>query len=83
MSENEVLNNEGVETLSEVSNSNGNVLGKVVLAGVIIAAGVATVLYIKKRRSTKRMEMSQPVIVEEEKVSAKRVRPTKQENIEE
>ena len=83
MSENEVLNNEGVETLSEVSYSNGNVLGKVVLTGVIIAAGVATVLYIKKRRAAKRMEMSQPVIVEEEKVSAKRVRPTKQEIIEE
>lgn len=83
MSENEVLNNEGVETLSEVSYSNGNVLGKVVLTGVIIAAGVATVLYIKKRRAAKSMEMSQPVIVEEEKVSAKRGRPTKQEIIEE
>jgi hypothetical protein len=66
MSEDTVMNNEGlVETLKETSCSKGNGLSKVVIAGVIIALGVATVMYIRKRKAKKLIE-SKPVIVNDE-----------------
>lgn len=53
MSGTELIKEEGVnEVISEVSTSN-NTIAKVAVAGVVIAAGVAVVLYVRKRRSSK------------------------------
>ena len=68
MSEQEILNNEGVETLSEVSYSNGNVLGKVIIVGAVVALGITAVLYIKKKRAAKNTVVSEPVVVDEDEM---------------
>lgn len=57
MEENEVIkeiNEEAVSTVCEsVSNSNGNVFVKLTVAALVAAAGVGTVLFIKKRKARK------------------------------
>ena len=52
MSEKELINEEGaVETVAELATQNGNVIAKVAVEGVVVAAGVAVVLYIRKKRA--------------------------------
>lgn len=70
MNEKEILNDEGVEILEEVSGSNRNILGKVVIVGAVVALGVTAVLYIKKRREAKKsMELPRPMVIKEEMCS--------------
>lgn len=69
MSEDKLLNKEGlVETIEEVGYSRGNGIPKIVIVGALIAAGVATVVFIKKRRAKKAM-LEQPIVNETVKTS--------------
>ena len=57
MSENEVINEtmEGSMELVEVPTT-GNTLAKVAIAGAVVAAGVAVVMYIRKKRKANAVE---------------------------
>ena len=57
MSENEVINEtmEGSMELVEVPTT-GNTLAKVAIAGAVVAAGVAVVMYIRKKRKANAIE---------------------------
>ena len=57
MSEKEVINEtmEGTMDLVEVPTA-GNTLAKVAIAGAVVAAGVAVVMYIRKKRKTNTVE---------------------------
>ena len=57
MSENEVINEtmEGSMELVEVPTT-GNTLSKVAIAGAVVAAGVAVVMYIRKKRKSNAVE---------------------------
>lgn len=57
MSEKDVMNEtmEGTMDLVEVPTT-GNTLAKVAIAGVVIAAGVAVVMYIRKKRKANAVE---------------------------
>ena len=70
MSENELVNKEGVEVLSEVGYSRGNGISKVVIVGAVIAVGVGTLMYIKNRKA-KKAKLNETV-VEQEIVSSKK-----------
>ncbi len=70
MSEDKLLNEGSVEMLEEVSYSNGNGLSKVIIVGAVIALGVATVVFIKKRKA-KQLADQQPVITEEVEAKTK------------
>ena len=54
MSEKDVMNEtmEGTMDLVEVPTT-GNTLAKVAIAGAVVAAGVAVVMYVRKKRKTK------------------------------
>lgn len=55
MSGNELINEigEGVEEVIEVPTSNGSTIAKVAVVGTVVAAGVAVVMYVRKRRRAK------------------------------
>ena len=57
MSEKDVMNEtmEGTMDLVEVSTT-GNTLAKVAIAGAVVAAGVAVVMYIRKKRKANAVE---------------------------
>lgn len=73
MSGNELINEVGegvMEEVTDVRPSTGAVLAKVAVAGVIIAAGVGVVMYIKKRRANK-VNSDETVLLEEKANSKK------------
>lgn len=71
MSEKELINEEGaVETVAELATQNGNVIAKVAVAGVVVAAGVAVVLYIRKKRANK--AQSDEIVVLDETTDSKK-----------
>jgi len=57
MSKKDVMNEtmEGTMDLVEVPTT-GNTLAKVAIAGAVVAAGVAVVMYVRKKRKTKTVE---------------------------
>ena len=71
MSEKELINEEGaVETVAELATQNGNVIAKVAVEGVVVAAGVAVVLYIRKKRANK--AQSDEIVVLDETTDSKK-----------
>lgn len=59
MKETEVkdLMNEGVVEMTNEVSSTGSVMPKVIIAGTIVAVGVAAVMYVRKRRAKKLAEI--------------------------
>lgn len=73
MSGNELINEVGegaVEEVMDVRPSFGSTLTKVAIAGVVVAAGVAVVMYVKKRKANK--EASDEVVLLDEKTNSKK-----------
>lgn len=78
MSEEKLLDNEGtVEILTEGVTSNRSGLSKIVMVGAVMALGVATVIFIKKRRA-KQLAEAELVIVEEESTTKKKSNKTEE-----
>ena len=50
MNENEILNEEGLETLEEVTQSSGSIVGIMLATGAIAAIGVTAFLYFRKKK---------------------------------
>lgn len=63
---------EDVVEVAEIPISNGNTLAKVAVAGVVIAAGVGVVMYIRKRKARKAAEVTEEAVLVTEKDSKKK-----------
>lgn len=73
MSGNELIKEVGegaVEEVMDVRPSFGSTLTKVAIAGAVVAAGVAVVVYIKRRKANK--ETSDEVVLLDEKTNSKK-----------
>ena len=69
----EKLNEEVInEVGTELSTSNGNVLAKVLVGAVVVAAGVGAFIFLKKKRDSKKCVIAE-LTVEDENIDVNEI----------